>query len=110
MKRSSRVRALIALAVVPAASGLLAGCFSKAAAQYDNRVLNRLDEIERRLGVIERRLARIEARPAQVRTVPAGRWTKIRDNGAKIVLVDSQTGDVKFVNIDNGSVHSGHKP
>lgn len=59
-------------------------------------------DVMSRLGAIERRLVRIESLLSG-REVN-GRWRKIRDNGTTVVLMDNETGKVKFINAQNRSV------
>ncbi len=89
-----------ALAVAAAGVfGFVAGaiCVSPATAQGGSDVMSRL-------GTIERRLIRIESLLAGRGANGTGRWRKIRDTGTRLVLMDDETGKVKFINTQNGGV------
>ncbi|MBC8136581.1 MAG: hypothetical protein H8F28_11895 [Fibrella sp.] len=96
---SNRKWGVAVVAVIASVSGFVAGafCVSPATAQGGGDVLARL-------GGIERRLARIESSLSGSKDSNFGHWQKIRDTGEKVVLMDKETGKVKFINTRTGGV------
>ncbi|MBC7805126.1 MAG: hypothetical protein H7145_03145 [Akkermansiaceae bacterium] len=96
---NKRKWSMAVVAVMAGVGGFSAGalCVSPATAQSGSDVASRL-------GMIERRLIRIESLVSGRNVNNLGRWQKIRDTGKTVVLMDNETGKVKFINTQNGGV------
>lgn len=59
---------------------------------------------DQRVRTLEASIVRLERRIRSLEGGSNARWRKIRDDGQRIVMIDSETGKVQIINTMNGTV------